>query len=315
MIMKASATLIFALILVTSSLGSSQAATLRGKVTVDAEFVLLGDIFTGVGGAAGEVVASAPTPGQNEIFSRQRLWGIAREHNLDWTPGSRYDRVTVERAGRPIARSHIEARIRQALTGTGISDSDEIQLTKRNLDLYAATGTHEPFTVRNAYLDVRTGRFGAQIVIPTGSKSAERVQVTGMVYAMTEVPVLARRMRRNEIIQREDVLMVRLRGNRVDRNAILHMDRIVGMSPRRLISSRTPLRAGDLRRPVVVTKGSLVMLVIRTNRMLLTAKGHAAHDAAMGEAVRVVNTRTKNTVEGIVEAPNRVAVSFLDAIR
>ncbi len=78
MIMRSIPTLIFALILITSSLGSTQAATLRGNVTVNSEFVRLGDIFAETGKAANVIVAGAPAPGRKEIFSTQRLWSIAR---------------------------------------------------------------------------------------------------------------------------------------------------------------------------------------------------------------------------------------------
>ena len=68
---------------------------------------------------------------------------------------------------------------------------------------------------------------------------------------------------------------------------------------------------------LVNAKQPLLQLeAIRSSRSLLvkTAKGRAAHDAAMGEAVRVVNTRSKTAVEGIVEAPNRVLITALGAM-
>ncbi len=313
--MKATATVIFALFLVTSSLGSPQAAALRSNVTVESEFVRLGDIFAAAGAKGDIIVAGAPAPGRKEIFAAQRLWAIAREHDLDWSPASRYDRVTVERAGRPIDPGEILDRVKEALVRAGMPADHEVRFANNNLSLFAAVGREHPFTVRNARYDARTGRFAAVIVVPTGSRSAERTPVTGQVYALIEVPVLNRRMRRNETISRDDVDLRQMRQNGVDRNAILDADRIVGQTPRRLLRAGTPLRPGDLRRPIVVAKGSLVTLVMRTKNMILTVKGRAAHDAAMGEAVRVVNTRSKTAVEGIVEAPNRVIITAPDAMQ
>lgn len=312
--MKLAATLIFALFLVTSSLGSAQAAALRSKVTVESEFVRLGDIFAAVGAKTDVIVAEAPAPGRKDIFTARRLWVIAREHDLDWSPGSRYDRLTVERAGRPIDPGEILERLKEALVSAGVPADHEIRLASNKLSLFAAIGGEQPFTVRNARYDARTGRFTAVIVVPTGSRSAERTPVTGKAYAMIEVPVLNRRMRRDETISRDDLDLLQMRRNGVGRNAILDIDRIVGLNPRRLLKAGAPLRPGDLRRPVVVAKGSLVTLVIRTQNMILTAKGRATHDAAMGEAVRVVNTRSKTAVEGIVKAPNRVSVTIPGAL-
>lgn len=312
--MKATATVIFALFLVMSSLGSPRAAALRSNVSVESEFIRLGDIFAAAGAREDVIVAGAPAPGRKEIFTARRLWAIAREHDLDWSPASRYDRVTVERAGRPIELGEILERVKEALVSAGVPADHEVRLTSNKLSLFAALGGEPPFTVRNARYDARTGRFSAVIVVPTGSRSAQRTQVTGKAYAMIEVPVLNRRMRRNETISRDDLDILQMRESRVGRNAILDVGRIVGQNPRRLLKAGTPLRPGDLRRPIVVAKGSLVTLVMRTRNMILTAKGRATHDAAMGEAVRVVNTRSKTAVEGIVEAPNRVIITAPGAI-
>ncbi len=313
--MKATATLIFALILVTSSLGSPHAAALRSNVTVESEFVRLGDLFAGAVANTDVIVAGAPAPGRKEIFTTQRLWSIAREHGVKWSPTSRYDRLTVERAGRPIDRSEIAERVRATLVGAGMPEDQEFELDNRNLTLFAAVGDEQPFAVHNTRYNARSGRFAALIVVRTGSRAVQRVQVTGRAYAMIEVPVLSRRMKRDEIISRDDVHIARMREKKVGRNAILDIDRIVGKTPRRRLKAGAPLRAGDLRRPTIVAKGSLVNLVIHTKRMILTAKGRAAHDAAMGETVRVMNTRSKQSVEGIVQAPNRVTVMIPEYVK
>ena len=69
-----------------------------------------------------------------------------------------------------------------------------------------------------------------------------------------------------------------------------------------------PLRAGDFRKPIVVTKNSLVTMVVQTPYMLLTAQGRAIQDGAMGDAIRVMNTFSKVTVDAVVEGPSRVLV-------
>ena len=159
--MRSTATLIFALILVTSSMGSPHAAALRSNVTVDSEFIRLGDIFTEAGRAADVIIAGAPAPGRKEIFPTQRLWSIAREHKLNWTPSSRYDRVTVERAGQLIDQSEILGQIKKRLIATGMSIDREVQLTSKNLSLFAPPGSLQPFSVNNLRFDPKGGRFAA----------------------------------------------------------------------------------------------------------------------------------------------------------
>lgn len=313
--MKSTLTLIFALFLVTSSLEGARAAALRGNVTVNSEFVRIGDLFAGAGEAAKVIVAGAPVPGKSEIYTSQRLQAIAREYRVNWLPASRYDRVTVMRNGHPINQEEVEGALKAALAAEGLPADYEVELANRDLSLFAAEGTDDPFTLESPRLNMRTGQFAAVLVVPTGEKSTDRMQLTGRVHSMVEVPVLAHRMKRGEVIDRDDVVIAAMRRDTVDRNAILDVARIVGKTPRRYLRAGAPLRGDDLRRPVVVTKGSPVMLIVRTNRMVLTAKGRAMQDAAIGETLRVMNTRSKSTVEGVVNAPDQVTVTLPGSVR
>jgi len=51
-----------------------------------------------------------------------------------------------------------------------------------------------------------------------------------------------------------------------------------------------------------------------TPNMRITARAQAAHDASIGDTIRVINTRSKKTIEGIVSAPDRVVVSSASSI-
>lgn len=302
--------MILAIFLVTSSLGIAHAVGLRGSVVVEAEMVRLGDLFTVDGDLADTVVATAPLPGRKETYGTMRLVSIAYQNKLKWTPRGPYDRVLVERSGRPIDRSEIEERIKEALIANGMPSDKKIVLANRRLALYVPTGSTAPLRVQHARLQMSTGRFTAIIEVPTGSTSVRRIQVRGKALTMVDVPVLARKMRRGDVIGENDLVTVVMTTDALKRDTILDSDEIVGKTPRRLLRDGVPLRPSDLRRPVVVAKGSLVMLVVKTKHMLLTARGRALHNAAKGDVVKVLNTRSNATVEGIVIGPNKVKISY-----
>lgn len=302
--------MILAIFLVTSSLGNAHAVGLRGSVVVDAEMVRLGDLFTVDGDLADTVVAAAPLPGRKEIYGTMRLVSIAYQNKLRWSPQSRYDRVLVERSGRPIDRSEIEKRVKQALIATGMPSDRKIVLATRRLSLYVPTGSTAPLRVQHARLQMGTGRFTAIVVVPTGPISVQRIQVSGKALTMVDVPVLARRMGRGDVIGETDLVTVVMTTDALKRDTILDREEIVGKTPRRLLRDGVPLRPNNLRLPVVVAKGTLVMLVVKTKHMLLTARGRALHNAAKGDVVKVINTRSNATVEGIVIGLNRVKISY-----
>ncbi len=304
------AVMILAIFLVTSSLGNAHAVGLRGSVVVDAEMVRLGDLFTVDGDLADTFVAAAPLPGRKEIYGTMRLVSIAYQHKLRWSPQSRYDRVLVERSGRPVDRSEIEEKVKEALVATGMPSDRKIVLATRRLSLYVPTGSTAPLRVQHARLQMGTGRFTAIVEVPTGPISVQRIQVRGKALTMVDVPVLARQMRRGDVIGENDLVTVVMTTDALKRDTILDKEEIIGKTPRRLLRNGLPLRTNDLRRPVVVAKGTLVMLVVKTERMLLTTRGRALHNAARGDVVKVINTHSNATVEGIVIGPNRVKISY-----
>lgn len=305
--------MILAIFLVTSSLGIAHAVGLRGSVVIEAEMVRLGDLFTVDGDLADTVVATAPLPGRREIYGTMRLVSIAYQHKLQWSPQSRYDRVLVERSGRAIDRNEIEERVKEALIAAGMPRDRKIVLATRRLSLYVPTGSTAPLRVQHARLQTGTSRFTAIVEVPTGPVSVQRIQVRGKALTMVDVPVLARQMRRGDVIGENDLVTVAMTTDALKRDTILDRDEIVGKTPRRLLRDGVPLRPNDLRRPVVVARGALVMLVVKTKHMLLTARGRALHNAAKGDVVKVINTRSNATVEGIVIGSNRVKISYPSA--
>ena len=151
--------------------------------------------------------------------------------------------------------------------------------------------------------------------MPTGLTTVERLQVTGKALTMIDVPVLARNMRRGDVIGRDDLKVMVMTSDAIKRDTILDIRDIIGKTPRNVLRYGKPLRTSDLRRPVVVARGALVMLVVKSKHMLLTARGRALHDAAKGDVVKVINTRSNTTIEGIVTGPNSVKISFVGADR
>lgn len=313
--MKSVVTLLFAVLMVSSGLDAARAVALRPSVTVDSEVLHLSDLFMDAGPKGSKVIAAAPAPGRTEVYTAFQLRAIAAAAGLKWTPTSRYDKVSVERTGQMIPNAEIKTALQKALVAAGAPRDWQIALARRDLELYAAPEAVDPFHIVDARFDAASGYFTAVAEVATGVKSVKRVQLSGNAYEVTEVPVLSRIMQRGEVIRDSDIEMIAMREDAVPRNAVLDKRRIVGQTPRRMISAGVPLGLGDLQPPVVVTRGSLVTLLLRTDRMLITAQGKALEDGAAGETIRVRNTRSQATIEGTVTGAGEVTVAFPVASR
>ena len=284
------------------------AATLRSAVTVTAENVRLGDIFEGLDVSTDAVIGRAPAPGRKQTLGPRRLKSIARAHGLEWNPIERQARVVITRAGRLIDMGEIEIALRRALSQNGLSKDHKIQIFNREIRVMAPVGAKQPYEIGNVRFDADTGRFNASLIVSDNDEILKIVGLNGRAYTVVEIPVLTRQMRSGEVIQRSDMEWVTVRAEEVNRNAVIELDEIVGQSPRRQLRAGVPIRRNEIRPPIVVAKGSIVTLELRTAKMTLIARVQAAENGATGQTIRVHNTRSKRIVEGIVVGPGRVVV-------
>ena len=291
---------------------SATAATLKNAVTVTAGDIRLSDIFAGSDVASDTLIGRAPAPGRKQTLGFHRLKSIARAHGLDWKPAGRHARTVITRAARLVDMGEIEIALRRALTQEGLSKHHKIEIFNRELRVFAAINTKQPYEIGNVRFDERSGRFTASLIITDRSEILKIVGLNGRAYTVVEIPVLTRSMRPGEVIRRNNVEWVGIRGDAVGRNAVIDLAEIVGQSPRRPIRAGVPIRRGDVRPPVVDAKGSIVTLELRTQRMTLIARVEAIKNGATGQTIRVRNTRSKRTVEGIVVGPGRVVVPYAE---
>jgi flagella basal body P-ring formation protein FlgA len=289
--------------------GSAEAApALRPASTVDGTVIRLGDIFADAGDRAGDVVAPAPPPGSRTIFDATWLAATAREHQLDWQPGSRLDQASVARATRAIEADAIAARLlaeigtRQSVAGA------EIQLDNPAFRLLVAADAPGDIAVDSLAVDPRSGRFFAFIAAPAGSADALRQRITGRLIRMIDLPVLSRAVAPGDTIVAADIETMRVRAERLGSDAVLDRRALIGKTPRRALRPHEPVRVGDIQAPLLVHKGDLVTIVLETPTMRLTAQGKALADGAMGATLQIANTKSNRLIDARVTGANTVAV-------
>ena len=288
---------------------SADAAQTRNVVTVKGDLVRLGDLFEGIGEKASVAIAHAPAPGGRAVYNATRLASFAYSHGIAWRPVSRFDRVIIKRASQIISREEIHAALRGELKKRGIARGSEVEFTNRRTYFHLPIGVPATLAVQNLNYERRTGRFTATVTAPADHPSPASLVVTGRVYKVIEVPVLNRRVPRGGVITADDIDWVRLPATQVRRNIIVDEDRLIGKTPRRGLRAGQPIRNGDVRAPVVVAKGSLVTMILKTRSMVLTSKGRAIENGAIGDTVKIMNTRSKTVIEAVVAGVNRVTVS------
>ena len=300
-------------LLVALPLSGQAAPQLQPSVTVTGNVVRLGDLFSDAGAGANDAVAPAPAPGMRVTYSAAWLDAIARDHHLDWAPASDFTQATVERASRAIDAEIIAQHLLDALA-LPAGTAAEIRLDNTATRLIVPAEAADDIGVEGLNFDPRSGRFSAVIAAPAGAADAQRQRVSGRLVVEIEVAAPNRAIAVNEIIGTADIERIKLPRERVPADTLTDPSQLIGKSARHLLKADQPLRAGDIEEPLVVHKGDLVTIEIRTPSMELTAQGKALDDGAMGATVRVANTQSNRTVETIAEGSGLVRAGAPNAL-
>ena len=304
--------LIAMVLLATLISGAAVAETLRihTRLTVTGDIITLGDVFGIVGDGADVVVAQAPLPGKRQAIGVNRIRMLARTAGLDWKPPFGLDRIIVTRASRRISDLEITARVRDELALMTSVDNLRIELANRGPELHVAVGASTMIDIENITYDARSGRFVASLIAAPDTADAVRAEIRGRAIEIMEVPVLSTRLRRGDIIGEDDIQWIEWPVSRLAMGTVTDDSDLLGFALRRSLTPGQPVRERDIEEPVVVAKGSTVMLVYRTAVMVMSASGKALDDGAMGATIRVLNSHSKMVVEATVEGGSVVSVSL-----
>jgi flagella basal body P-ring formation protein FlgA len=288
--------------------------SLHRNVTVTENVVRLSDIFGGIDPAADVELFYAPELGRQVALDYRWLARVAKAYELAWRPSSRLDRAIVERPSQRLDRQRILETLADGLAADGVDREVEIELDGRRLEIHVAADKPALATLETLNVDRRHRRFVAVLTAPPDDPTAVRFTVTGRFYPLLRVPVLVRPVARGDVIHRRDVDWVQVREHRLRADVATTLEQVLGLSPRRPVRAGQPLRTADLLPPVLVAKGSLVLITLRRGNMTLTAKGRALDSGARGDVVRLRNVHSQKLLEAQVTGPAQVEIADPPAV-
>ena len=280
-------------------------ALLRAHVLVDGPMVTLGDLFDNLEERANVQVLHAPPPGTHITVDTDWLSHVALINNVAWKPRDMFDEAVIERTGLTIGRDQISTVVYAALQERGAPADSTVDLENRTQQMIVATDQSAKLAVRDLFYDRVANRFSATVVA-----GESKLMVAGKLYPTIEVPVLNRVIARGDTVMAQDISMVRMRQDQLRASTLTDAGAIVGMAAKVPLRANMPVGEADLQRPLAVSRGSMVNLVLNYHGMALTAQGRAIDQGSLGDTIRVTNTHSNLTVEGVIDGTNRVRVSL-----
>jgi flagella basal body P-ring formation protein FlgA len=288
----------------------SDAASLNQTPTVTGPMIRLGDLFEGAGEQADTIVLEAPAPGMTDDLTSYELERIADQYGLDWERPTYLKRLTVRREGTAFALDDLHGMVLDAATEQGLTGDVEIKVygSKRGLFLPVDASVAD-IEIQRFTLTDRMDRFTATLLVPTGTGNPRSLNITGSLDEVRLVPMLTRVVAPGEIITQADIAWESYPAKRLSRNSVIDQQSMIGQTVRRPLRPGMPLRANDLKAPVMIEKGSMVKMTINAGALTLTASGRALQDGGAGDTIRVMNTKSKQSVEAQVLRPGLVKVT------
>lgn len=280
------------------------AATLRPFTTLAGPVVTLADLFDGAGDRP---LGPSPAPGARITVEARQLDAIARQFGVDWRSGGAGDRVVLDRPGRALGRDDVMEPLRAALTAAGAPRDGELELPGFTAPMVGLAAVAKA-DVSQLEFDGGSGRFTALVSVMADGAAATQMRLSGRMLEMVELPVPRRRMLPGDVVGASDLEWTRMRAAQAKGEVVRAMREAVGQALRHAVQPGQPILLADLGRPMVVQKGTPMLLALDTPGIQVTAQGVAMEAAGIGERVHVLNPASKVVVEAEVTGLGRARV-------
>lgn len=289
--------------------GPSTAADLKENIAIDGRLVTLGDLFENIGEKANVVVFEAPAPGKSKTVSGGDLQRIANKHDIDWQRPDYLKRVSLRRYSDTVPISELSELFLELAIDHGANEDSQIRLYGRNDGLIVPVGVSlRDIEVENFSLTDRKDRFSVTLQVPSGGDVPQKINLRGGIEQVRDIPVFNRTVMPGETIQQSDLAWIKYPTNRLNGRAILSSTELVGMTVRRPARTDKPITSSDIVAPVAVAKGDAVTMFVRTQAMVLTAAGRALENGGVGDTIRILNPKSRQTVDAKIIRTGQVEV-------
>jgi flagella basal body P-ring formation protein FlgA len=147
-----------------------------------------------------------------------------------------------------------------------------------------------------------------KLILALAILTVPAVCLMGASYAFADVRIVvpARDIARGQTISDTDLTFSTVEGGALMSGTVTNIEVLKGMEARRLLHAGETLRADDVRRPVMVSKGQTVTMTFAAPGVELTAMGRAMSEGGIGDTVTVQNPVSFRMIAGVITGAGTV---------
>lgn len=273
---------------------------------VDSTDIRLSDVFGGILPGNDRVIGTAPLPGQDMVLNARTLIRLASAYNVSWEPTSASDQITIRRAGTIISPEEITNFLNEALAKRGVTGKYELAYTTPPTAISLPKNTVTDLEITSLDYTPERGNFQATLV-PKAAPTT-RVNVSGKVERLVDLPVARRPLNRGDTISPKDFDTIEIRASQLKNDVLTNLDGITDKITKRTIAAGAPLKSSDVETPLSLKRGDKITLLYRLGSMELSAQGRAQEEGHNGDRVRVINVASNKVLQGTVTADHQVTI-------
>ena len=280
--------------------------TLKDHGLVNGDGINLSDVFSGVPTDLDIKVSNSPAPGKSARFTPGQLRQLADQFGLSWRPLRARPRIVIDRASKAVPMVSLRRAIEEELRAAHVEGEVEVEISRLRVKPHVASESEISISVRDLSYDDRAKRFAA--LVSVSEDSSRLFKISGRAYSLISIPVTVRHVTPGEIIKASDIAWRSVRTFRSNYNSITDPEMLIGFKVRRPIIAGKVIRRTDVTPNILVPRGELVTIQLKTQFMRLTTRGKALDAGARGDTIRVRNTKSNKIVEARVVGPGVVSI-------
>jgi len=136
------------------------------------------------------------------------------------------------------------------------------------------------------------------------------VYLRAFITVQQKIVLSKRFISRGKVITKEDLVIDTIEVSNSNRRYFDSPSSIIGQVAKRNIPVGRKILATTLKPAMIIKRGNEVVIIARTAGILIRTKGKALSDGAIGQIVKVKNSRSQRELQATVIAPNTVKVNM-----
>lgn len=275
------------------SINKANAATPKRNVTVTGENITLGDVFEDIYKNENYVLAPAPHPDTPITWDARTLNRLAKAFKLNWRPSSKADKIVIRRLATVINEDRIENTIINSFDTLPLNQNIDLEFVGADPTIILPHDIEPTLNVVTSSFNNDRQTFSATL----RTANDKTLHYKGIAHKIVQIPVLNTVLRRGDNIKKSMVSMINIREDQITEQMVLRRDELVGMTPRKIIRANEPVQLSQLDKPIMVKRGDLVTMQLKSGPISLTALAKAMENGTKGDIIRLINMDSKRTLE------------------